>query len=125
MNIVPFAQNLQAELPDEAANTFVLHMPETVQRGILLLHNLNGAKLYPSLPGYKKAKFQAIVRERDFQSGYDLAKQVMAALEVSRKVIGPLYVHHTTPLHDPVSFPVSKGDYIEFSVNFMTVYTEN
>ena len=123
MNIVPFAENLQALLPGEGV--FVHHMPETAMRGILLLHNLNGSKLFPDMPGYKKAKFQAIVRERDFQSGYDLSEQIMDALKVSRKAIGPIYVHYTTPLHDPVSFPVSKGDYIEFSVNYMTVYTEN
>jgi len=123
MNIMPFGDALAAALTGESV--FVYHMPSGVNRGILLLHNLGGATLDPNLPNYKKAGFQGIVRSTDYQSGYDLAKQVLDALTVSRENFGGLYIHYINPLHDPVAFPVSKGDYVEFSVNFETAYTEN
>lgn len=104
---------------------YIYHMPETISFGVLLLHNLNGSRLDPSLPGYKKGKFQAIVRSGDFESGYALAERVMAIFKVvKRETHEGAFIHFIQPLHDPVAFPASKGDFVEFSVNYETTYVE-
>lgn len=119
----PFYDIVKAKL-ESNEKVFMYHMPETVMRGVLLLHNLNGARLDDDIPNYKKARFQAIVREVDYQRGYELAKQVMTALTVDRLQEAGVYIHFLNPLHDPVAFPKSAGDFIEFSVNYETVYSE-
>jgi len=123
MNLKPFKDFLTATLTTD--QVFMFHMPETVTDGILILHNLAGAKLDPSLPGYKRAKFQTIVRSNNFENGYAKSKQIMDVFKVAaRKTQSNIYFHFIEPLHDPVAFPVSKGNFIEFSVNFETAYTE-
>lgn len=124
MNLKPFYDLLKSKLPPNEV-LFMYHMPETVKRGILVLHSLTGARFDNDINGYKKAKFQLIIREVDFQSGYALAKQAMTALKVERVTQGLAYFHFINPLHDPVAFPKSAGDFIEFSVNFETIYTED
>ncbi len=122
MNLDPFADELETVV---SVPVFVWHMPEGINVGVLLLHNLGGARLSPDLPCFKRGKFQAIVRHTNYQEGYALAKQVLTGLTLGRKELGSLTVKHSTPIHDPVTYPVSKGDLIEFSVNFETVYVEN
>jgi hypothetical protein len=123
MNLVPFYDLLKTKMPSD--QLFVFHMPEKLNFGILLLHNLGGAKLDPHLPGYKKGKLQIIVRSSDFESGYAKAVQVMDIFKViKRQAQGNVFFHFIEPLHDPVAFPASKGNFIEFSVNFLTAYTE-
>lgn len=123
MNLVPIYNLLRSKVSGEAV--YMYNMPENVTRGIEILHNLNGAMLDQEMWGYRKGKFQTIVREKNFQSGYSLAKQVMDALKVSRVTQGSTYIHFITPLHDPVAFPKSAGDFIEFSINYETAYSES
>lgn len=124
MNLLPFKTILSAGLDDIPC--FIYHLPETVSEGVLLLASLGGSKLDPHLPDYKKAKFQIIVRSGDFESGYALAKQVMDIFKVvSRYSDGVMLIHFIQALHDPVAFPSSKGNFIEFSVNFETAYVEH
>lgn len=124
MNLIPFRTILISTLT--TAPVFMYHLPETVTRAVLLLHNTNGAKLDPNLPDYKKGKLQAIVRSEDFESGYALAKLVLDTFKVvKRHAEGNVLIHFIEPLHDPVPFPVSKGNFIEFSVNFETAYNEH
>lgn len=123
MNLKPIYDLLTPKLPSE--KIFMYHMPEKTTRGIQILHNLNGAKLDQEIVGQRSGRFQIIVRETNFQSGYALAKQVMDALKVDRVTQGLTYFHFITPLHDPVGYPKSAGDFIEFSVNFETIYTEH
>lgn len=124
MNMLPLRQILiNNGFPSK--EIFVYNMPEAVERGVLLLHSLNGAKLDRYIPDYKRANFQAIVRASDFKSGYALSESVMAAFKVIKRYQqDDVFFHFIEPLHDPVAFPVSKGNFIEFSVNFRTTYIE-
>lgn len=125
MNLIPFREILKSALGDDV-DIYVFHLPDTVSEGILLLHNLSGARLDPNLPDYKKAKFQIIVRNPNFESGYALAKQAMDAFKVVKRYSdGVMLINFIEPLHDPVSYPSSKGNFIEFSVNFETAYVEH
>lgn len=124
MNLEPFFQIVKTKLPGER-HIYKAHMPNNVKRGVLILHPLGGAGIDPNLPKYRKTRFQAIIRDTSFQSGYDLAKQVSDALEVARVTVGTVYIHFVRPLHDPVGFPQSGGGFIEFSVNFETAYVDH
>jgi hypothetical protein len=124
MNLKPFHNIIKTAFPTYR-NVFMYHMPENAVDGVLVLPPLSGTQLDPSLPNYKKAKFQVVVRAKDFESGYAKAKGIMAAFKViKRQTVMGVFIHFAEPLHDPVTFPASKGKFIEFSINFETVYVE-
>lgn len=122
MNLTPFYNLVTAALPNE--DVFMHYMPPELTRGVLILTGAGGAVLDQYIQGYKKARLQVIVRETEFTSGYDLSKQIMAILSKSRLVENPAYILQINPLHDPMAFPRSPGGFIEFSVNYETVYVE-
>ncbi len=124
MNLKPF----YAILTDSIAQVpiFINYMPETVTEGILLIHTLSCAALDPSLPDYKKARIQIVVRATDFESGYALAREALVTFKViKRHRQDGVFISFIEPLHDPIPFPASKGNYTEFSVNFETAYVEH
>lgn len=123
MNLDPFAEYLRLLISE---SVFVWHMPENYEVGVLLLSSLPGSKLHETIPCYKRGKFNAIIRHRDYQSGYSLSKQVSEHLKMNRQNLdeGLINVKFCRPTHDPVAFPSSKGDLIEFSINFETSYVE-
>lgn len=124
MNLLPFRDTLASVITDTPI--YMYHMPEKDVEAILLLHSMSGVRLDANLPGYKKGKLQAIIRSDNFESGYAIAKSVIDAFKVVKsRTIGSVYLHFVEPLQDPVAFPKSKGNFIEFSVNFTTAYTEN
>lgn len=124
MNLKPFWEILVAGLPDQ--QVFMYHLPETVKEGVLIMHGGSGAKLDPDLPDYKKSRLQIIVRSTNYESGYDLSKQVMNVFKAVNKYSdGIVLIHFIQPLNDPISFPQSLGNFTEFSVNFETVYVEH
>jgi Bacteriophage minor capsid protein len=124
MNLIPLRNFLLDKVQGESI--FVFHMPFSVKTGVLLLHNLNGAKLDCELPGYKKAKFQAIVRSSNFETGYQLSKDISKAFQGAKRItLDGVFYYFIKPIHDPVAFPTSAGDNIEFSVNYETIYIEN
>lgn len=124
MNLIPLRNFLLDKVQGESI--FVFHMPFSVKTGVLLLHNLNGAKLDCELPGYKKAKFQAIVRSNNFETGYQLSKDISKAFQGAKRItLDGVFYYFIKPIHDPVAFPTSAGDNIEFSVNYETIYIEN
>ena len=128
MNLIPFRTALIDGNNVTGYSVYMYHFPETEDQGILLLHNMNGAKLDPNLPDLKKGKFQAIIRvgKSNFQSGYELSKLVIATFKaVKRTTINGVLIHFIEPMSDPIAYPVSKGNYIEFSCNFETAYTEH
>lgn len=124
MNLKPFRDILINEV---RVPIFMFHLPEDIELGVLLrVSSAGGAKLDPYLPNYKKGKFQAIVRSKDYEEGYGIAQQVIA---IFKKVAGTTMgngtiIHFVFPIHDPIPYPVSIGNFIEFSVNFETVYIE-
>ena len=125
MNLIPFKSALSVAIID--VPIYMYHLPEEVTKGILILHSMSGVKLTSELPGYKKGKFQVIVRiGNNFQDGYQTALSIIEAFKtVQNKTYDGVYIHFVEPLNDPIAFPKSKGSFIEFSLNFSTAYTEN
>lgn len=126
MNLIPFRQVIL----DSAITTvpvFMYTMPDTVTSGILLMGGHGGAKLDPYQPGMRTGRLQIVIRvtPENFESGYALASQILAAFKVvKRQTIGSMFVHFVEPLHDPINYPLSKANLTEFSVNFETMYSE-
>lgn len=123
MNLLPIRNYLVEKLQEDF---FVERMPETIQRGAVLRHGAGGATLDANLPKYKVGKFQIIVRDTEFQSGYDFAIQISELLRavMSVEIESGFYVHYIFPMHDPISLPLTDGKLNEFSLNFKTSFVE-
>lgn len=104
---------------------FVYRMPPAINEGILLISDLKGTEIDYELPGFKRTTFQAIVRHTEHVAGRALADLVSSTLTLENGfVLSNLLVRYIRPRHEPVMYPVSEGDYLEFSVNFDAVYIE-
>jgi len=120
LNLKPFHTIAKTALPSE--KILMVSMPDSIKRGILLLPGAGGALHDPEIPCRRKARLQAVIRETEYQRGYDLALLVSAALTKSRFTSEGVYIATIEPLHDPIFYKRSLGDYIEFSVNFETIF---
>lgn len=122
MNIYPMATHLQAEgLGTEGQDLFVHHMPARVERGILLMVQTPIMR-HEDIDNYRKGEFQAIVRHTDRQAGYSLASQVADTLKVQDLTLGNMLFKFIHPIHDPLVYPRSEGNGLEFSVNFKCAF---
>ena len=101
---------------------FIHEMPSKVSIGVLLLTPLSGTTINHELPKYRTAGFQVIVRHTDHVNGRLLVDQVMASLTMANVTLGGLKVNFIRPKHEPVVYPTSEGDFLEFSVNYDANY---
>ena len=101
---------------------FVHRMPESISAGVLLLNRLSGTPINHELPGLRKTSFQVIVRDTDYTSGFTKAEQISELLSIEDQALGNMNIHWILPKHEPVVYPVSRGDLLEISVNFEAVY---
>lgn len=123
MNLLSVAEYLALEgLGQRGVDLFVDFMPGKVERGILLLGTITGTPIDQELPNYRRAKFRVVVREANYVTGKELAERVSEILTLKNVSLSNMDVKQMYPLHDPVSFPVSKADHLEYSVNFEAVY---
>lgn len=122
MNLRPFYSIVKAAFPSE--KIFMYEMPDKHGRAILLKVGAGGAAWDKDIPKYRKARLQAVIRETEFQRGYALAELVAASLNKGRLISESVCILRVNPLHDPIPYRRSEGGYIEFSVNFETVYIE-
>ena len=123
MKLEPIAEALEVGgIGTRGTSIFIHRMPEKVTAGILLLSRLTGTPIDREIPGLRKTSFQVIVRGRDYANGYNLAEQISALLTIEGGMLGDINIHWILPKHEPVVYPVSKGDLLEISVNFEAVY---
>lgn len=124
MNLLPLAQRLQtANLGVMGTSIFVNMMPTECESGVLLRQPLTGTRIDYELPDYYKTRVQVIVRTREFKEGQALMKQVTAALLIqSDEQVGDMFIRYLRPLTKPVSFPVTLGNFIEFTVPMDVCY---
>lgn len=104
---------------------FAYNMPETSNLGVLLRQPLTGAEIDYELPGYRKAKFQVIVRCKPVEIEQGLVKItefVDMITVLSEMNLSGMQIKYMRPRHDPVLYPVSEGNNLEYSVNFDVVY---
>lgn len=123
MKLDVLAQALEDALVGKIGRDIFVHfMPDQIVEGVLLLNSLSGAAIDHELPGYRRSTFQVIVRHQDYDEGEALARTVAGILTMEYETFTGVTTRYVRPKHDPVVYPVSKGDNLEFSVNYEAVY---
>jgi len=116
-------QDIGLRISGSEKNLFVHHMPARVASGVLLRQSFVGTPVDHELPGFYKTSFQVIVRHGDYKKGEALALSVRGVLTIRmERQVGNMWVRHILPRHEPLVYPVSEGDRLEWSINFDAVY---
>lgn len=119
MNLLPFAEHLQAKKVGVMGKTLFINMlPIDTSIGILLRNGLTGTDIDYELRGYIKTQFQVIVRAPSYPAGEALMEKLTAELTVNESKIGSYFFNYCRPRTEPVVFPLSEGNLLEFSVYF-------
>lgn len=119
MNLMPLADLLQAAgLGTKGVDLFLNMMPAGAEDAVLLRTPLTGVPINYELPGFYQTEYQLIVRCLDYDAGRTRIEQIIQALTIAYASVGPWRVNYSRPKHEPVSFPLSDGNLIEFSTNF-------
>lgn len=123
MNLELIANKLQDDgVGVRGANIFINHMPVTVTKGVLLRPPYIGTPIDNELPNYRKTRFNASVRAKTYQEANALATLVIDSLTVGYTVTPEIVINYIRPTTEPVSFPVSEGDSVEFLMIFEANY---
>jgi len=101
---------------------FVSNMPETVKEGVIILQDLEGTMIDHEIFGYRKGDFQIVVRSASYTAGLERAQAIATAFTLVNTVISGRNYRYIRPKHEPVPYPVSKGNLQEFSVNYQACY---
>lgn len=125
MNLMPLAQLIEDEgLGVKGQSLFLNMMPSEAESAILLRSPLVGTKIDYELKNYFKTEFQLIVRTHAYADGEALIKQVCDLLTVTDKQVEDVFFKTCRPRTEPVVFPLSAGNLLEFNVMFDTVYVK-
>ena len=125
MKLVQIAEYLQDNgLGVMGENLFVNMMPVDCLSGILLRDPPTGAEIDYELPGYFKSHFRLIVRATNYEQGRELIESAAAALTISDTSIGDIYFRFMRPRTQPVAFPISPGNLMEFLIDMRVIYME-
>ncbi len=123
MKLLPIAEYLQSEgVGIMAKSIFINSMPANVKLGVLLKEPFAGTEIDHELPGYRKAVFQVVVRARDYAAGETLIQKVSDTLTLQEIAMNGLQMKYLRPITEPVSYPITEGNEMEFSVNFDSCY---
>lgn len=101
---------------------FISNMPETRKEGVVFLQDLEGTPINHEIPGYRKGDFQIVVRSASYTVGLVRAEEIATAFTLVNQTISGRFYRYIRPLHEPVPYPVSKGNLQEFSVNYQACY---
>lgn len=121
MKLMPLANLLEAAALGVKGDTLFLDMmPAEAEQAILLRNPLTGTKINHELPGFFQTDFQVIVRTPAslYDEGEALIGQVVAALTLAEAQVEDHHFNYCRPRTEPVAFPLSKGNLLEFNVTF-------
>lgn len=119
MNLLPLAEHLQAKKVGVMGKSIYINMlPIDVSLGALLRNDLNGTEIDYELIGYSRTRFQAIVRAPTYPQGESLMEKLTQAITVNNTRMGMYHFNYIRPRTEPVVFPLSEGNLLEFSVYF-------
>lgn len=125
MNLMPLIDLLQVKgIGVAGADLFLNMMPATVTQATMLREPLTGTEINHELPGYYKTEFQVIVRSPDFIEGRTLIDDVVAALTLEEETVDSIYFRYCRPYAQPVSFPLSDGSLIEYTVKMCACFND-
>lgn len=113
----------------QGIDIFVDFIPDDVKLGTMLRSGLMATAIDYNLPNYRaKERFQLIVRSTNYPDGYARIADATAKLTIddpfdpstlpAGTVIGDFRFNFNRPRHEPLVYPLSVGNLIEFSVNF-------
>ena len=126
MNLEAVAERLEQDGVGEQGKTiFINHMPDTCQDGILLRLPFGGTPIDYELPNYRTTEFWVVSRAKDYLAARDRIEQAVASLNnphgagTSLTGMKVNYIRATT---EPVHFPKTAGNYLEFLVIFEANY---
>lgn len=122
-SVAEYAQSIRAGTIGK--DLFAYNMPESSNLGVLLRQPLVGAEIDYELPGYRKSKFQVIVRCKPSEIEQGRAKIdafVSSITLMGETAITGYKIRFMRPRHDPIMYPISEGGNLEFCVNFDVVY---
>lgn len=122
MNLLPIARHLEAQKVGKLAQDLFINMiPAKANNGILLRNPLAGTRIDYEMTGYINTEFQVIVRATNYELGEQQMKKVFAALTIENVKLDALYVKMCYPQFEPVVYPLSDGNLLEFSTEFRFV----
>lgn len=127
MNALPLIKRLVAQSVGTVGKSlFLSMMPTECELGVLLRPPLTGTKIDHELPGYYKTTLQVIARSHDYEDGLALVNKAVKALTIKNDTqLDGLLVRYLRPMHKPVSFPLSEGNFIEFNVRMEMCFNED
>jgi hypothetical protein len=128
MNVMPLANLLEgAGLAKKGETLFVNMLPAEARQAVLLRSPLNGTPIDYELPGYFHAQFTVVVRTpaADYEAGLELIDSVTQALTLSEAQVENQFYNYCRPKTLPVTFPLSKGNLLETSIQFEANYVES
>lgn len=120
MNLAPLQTYIAKQHPDYEVgrNLFIYSMPPDIEHNILLVVETAGARVDYELKGIHDNRFQMIVRDLDYDRGYDLARTLYDTLWLENKTVEGVYFYFSRPRHLPIPYRRGDSDLMEFSVNF-------
>lgn len=122
MNLMPIAKLLEEQKVGKLAQSIFLNMiPIKANNGILLRNPLVGTRIDYEMTGYINTEFQVIVRATNYELGEQNMRKVFKALTLEDTKLDGLHVTHCYPVFEPVVYPLSDGNLLEFSTDFRFV----
>lgn len=119
MNLFPIQDFIQSQTTlINGVDLFVYSMPAPVTAGVLLTHESAGNRVDHEMPGIFEGRFQVIVRDTDYDLGFQRAWEIFYLLTLLEQDLTDYIVTYCRPRHTPMPFSRSDGDLIEFSINF-------
>lgn len=117
---------IQSFLAAQGAGTigvdlFAYHMPAVIDEGILVLSQVPSER-DDIIDNYYRGEFQVVVRSKDRENGRLRCKQIAGILDGERRVMGDTNYRFIRSMHEPMGYPRSEGNSLEFSVNFQCAY---
>ena len=119
MKLLPLLTHLADEdVGVIAQDLFIDMLPAEADEAVLLRNPLQGTFINHELPGYYQAEFDVIVRvpAAKYDAGEAKIEAVVAVLTVANLQLDDMWFNYARPETLPVSYPLSKGNLIEFSV---------
>lgn len=101
---------------------FTHFMPYDVDIGVLVLANIAGDAIDYEITGMRRGGFQVIVREPDYDD--TLISRISSLLTIQSEVMYGLDIKYMLPKSEPVVYPATDGNNIEYSVNFDAMYAK-
>lgn len=127
MNLMPFVNLLAAKGLGKAGSTlFINMMPAECEAGILLRNPLTGSPIDYELPGRFDTSFQVIVRGHSYADCETLITKAIDLLTISMDgtVVDNMTFTYCRPRTEPMSYPLSRGNLLEFNVWFDCVFVK-